>query len=298
MSASELSLGLTHAERRNISVLNDERTRNLASFSAELAQMPIVREVDYYLAQTEGMYQPGEPEFGGRIALQQARESYNPNYGIGVCLVEVRGDVARLFLGGNRMVTGSQVQQLNHHAETGALTKWAGYLQGNEQADLAMRIQPGQFGIEYGFISYGTLEPCIKCTGEMVNAVKIAKNNIHPDAQIVCASLNVDGYYEEDGKGVGRSNGAAIALGKKSQTVPLVWDGIARGSFDFSKEPARRPLTFALMHTTDDSLEGFASPGMYIPTRDKDLEDLSWRIFAETRGVIDELLMTGKLPVK
>ncbi len=81
--------------------------------------MDIETSIEKYLDKTKTSYDIGQPEYYGRIALEQALAAHNSgNYGIGAVAINVTTDLVSEFPARNAMFEGVGVVD---HAETRAL---------------------------------------------------------------------------------------------------------------------------------------------------------------------------------
>lgn len=263
----------------------------------ERERLPIVTEVDRYLAETEGKYQPHHLEFGARLALSSARRALvgtdtGSNYGIGAAVMVVQDGVAAIFEGANTMITGTPEQRLTGHAETNGLKGVMAYMAGDESKGPVQVVKMDVMKLPFdmgksrsGIIMAGTLEPCPMCECVTTNAAPLVREALGPDAVIRSYSSAIDGFL--DGA---LNNGAAHALGAKSSNSPLVWQSIQRGYFPGQAKPEVAPVEFSLLQTTSKPLQGHAPHGMFYQTEDRDLERLASEIFVQTRQQVDAFL--------
>lgn len=252
---------------------------------------PVIREVEKYIKTTEGKYSPSQQEFGGRLALVQAKKSFlSGNYGVGAALFVYKPHQIEIFLGKNKVVTGKPSERFNAHAETDSIKAWLGNIERKKKPDIVLKIP----STHPRLCLYTNIEPCPKCEMEITYLYELAREYIHPQARVQSICLATDGMLEKL-DGVYCGSGSAHALGKKSLTSPLIWRSIQRGYFPGQIPPKYPPVIFSLLHTLASSLENHKPPGAYIATHDKDLVRLGWEIFAKTRGTIDNFLAGKKI---
>ncbi len=256
--------------------------------SKKLRTDPIVSEVIRYLNRTKNKYSPLQSEYGGRLALRQALKSFLAgNYGVGAALFIYKQNRIEIFLGQNKIITGTPSERFNTHAETDAMKKWLKYIEKKGKPYQSFRIRTNY--IVPKLILYTNLEPCPKCETEFTYLLPIAKEFLHQQSTIQSISLSADGFVIKH-NGIKCSDGGAHAFGQKSLTKPLVWQYIQRGYFPKHKPIQSAPIIFSIMDTSDKSLENNHLNSSYILTYDQALPILSWQIFSKTRIIIDQQL--------
>ncbi|HMQ10647.1 MAG TPA: hypothetical protein PKC21_00735 [Oligoflexia bacterium] len=239
----------------------------------------IANQVERYLAKTINTYQIGQHAYYARKALASALAAFNEgNYGIGALVLLVNDGVIYEFPGRNAMVTGPGITD---HAEARALEDAVAYKHylnnGKNQYNLEMSeeniarsnlVEPvtsypvntnkgtQQFSKD-GYYVYGTLEPCPMCMVMIINAKANLSISSAIDGDLVQNEfLGKDSLQKT-------SNAGAMAIGEKFKYNPFVWQWIAGG----------QNLSFKQLSTDD-----------------KDLINLSEKIFSTTREEIDAKL--------
>lgn len=231
----------------------------------------VIAEVRDYLKGSKDKFAKGSDEYYARLALEQASIACSEkNYGVGAVVVLASGKKLYEFRARNAMVTGLGIAD---HAESRAITNaycWAGRnkLLGRDipaaELERGGKIDPDDTyardlnehtkKLVDGVHCFGTLEACPMCTSMILNGgLKTSVSTV------------IDGDLIEK-NGFKLSSGGANSLGEKSKTMPQVWQWISEGQ---TKNGLR--------------LE-------QLKTDDKQLSDLSWRIFSQTREYIDSQL--------
>jgi tRNA(Arg) A34 adenosine deaminase TadA len=257
----------------------------------KLKKEAIIKEVNNYLKLTENKFSVIQPEYGGRLALKQASEAFiTGNYAVGAALLVYKPKSVEIFLGKNKIVTGTPSERFNTHAETDAIKKWVRSLEfGSKPFHIAN--QKNEF---LGIKIYSNLEPCPKCEMEITMLLALAKEYIHPNALIQSISLAADGILTRQNK-TSFASASAHALGKKHFTSPLVWRSIQRGFFPGQKPPKKQPVQFFLLSNSKSALKAQVQTDSLIDSSENELIRLSWEVFEKTRAMIDQFLITGKI---
>jgi tRNA(Arg) A34 adenosine deaminase TadA len=191
--------------------------------------MSTEQAVEHYLKSTIDRYATGQPEYYGRIALEQALIAHREgNYGIGAVAVSVGTETISEFPAQNTMFTGVGVVD---HAETRALLDI--YTGKNPTLEYARNTNEWTRELPEGISVYGSLEPCPMCACTLINAG--AKRSI---------STVLDGNLIEK-EGFKLSEGAASVIGDKAKLQPQIWQWLQ----------SEIGLTFELLNTEDEELK-------------------------------------------
>lgn len=244
------------------------------------ADQHIATQVENYLEKTTNTYHIGQQAYYARKALASALTAFKEgNYGIGAIVLLVHDGIIYEFPGRNAMVTGPGVTD---HAEARALEDAVAYKthiinEGKNKYGIAMneknlsRSHVVEPAISYpvntnkgtqrfnqdGYYVFGTLEPCPMCMVMIINAKAKMSISTALDGDLVQNEfLGKDSPQKT-------SNAGAMAIGEKFKYNPFVWQWIA-GS---------QNLNFTQLSTND-----------------KDLINLSEKIFSTTREEIDAQL--------
>ncbi len=207
-----------------------------------------------YLDRTRDAYEPGDPVYYARVALNEALEAFlEDNYGIGAVAVVADESTIREFRGRNAMVSGLGVVD---HAETRALLK---YMSGSD----ADAVYPRELNaytrrVPTGLSVYGTLEPCPMCTVTLTNVGAVRSVSTVLDGRLIRKN------------GVLISDGGASSIGRKAKLQPQVWQGIQE----------RQGLAFSLLETADTELTSL-SADLFLKTR----EQIDRRLAQKKAGV-------------
>ena len=257
-----------YSETRQNPTASPRTSDKIEDLNIRSSNLSVDEQVSAYLRATQDRYQPGQEGYYLRKSLEQALLAYEEgNYGIGSVALLVKDGLVYEFSARNAMVTG---QGVHDHAETRALEDLIKYshafIAGTQLSEkevlragpiidpviYSKNINQDTAQLSEGIHVFGTLEPCPMCTSIMGNT-GVSKST----------STVLDGEMDENG----RSLGAAMAIGKKRNATPIVWDKYVFGE----------DLEFELTKSTDE-----------------DLKYLSNQIFIETRIEIDQLLMDKK----